>query len=410
MSEKTPWDERLFAGVQALQSGDFGEVINQLTPVADQAAAAGRADVEVTARGALAQALMLAGRYPEALEHATRGLERARAEGLDEAIPQLEQLRHMAAEEPPEARRVTALNARIQELIPGVERGEGEALVGLRAVAAEAVSHKLPGPEATARGLLGQALLHQGRREEAEPELYRALALAEEVGSEEAAAHFRSLLTGVPGDDGMADEDLSEDEQRLQQAVEFAHDGRPGEALSLIQTTIDRAVLSGSEGLEASARGLMAQILLNIGQADQALENAERALALAEAGGAAEAAEHFRELVEVARLQADPEASAPALNRQIHDLVMALQGGELEAAVAGLEAVVESAVADEQPGPEATARGVLAQVMMRQGRTGEALIHARRALTLAEEGGAEEAAMQLRALVTHIEGQPVGEA
>ena len=396
--------ERLLAGLEALQAGDFREVISTLQPVAAAAVAAGDYEAEIAARSALAQALMLAGRYPEALESARRGLAVAEAQGISEALPQLRKLAELAGDEPAESQLVTELNARIQEIIPRVQAGDQSAVEALRAVAARAAAERLPGPEATARGLLGQALLHFDRRGEAEPELYRALALAEELGNEDAAGHFRGLLAPEP------DALVPEAERQLQRAVETARQGRPQDALGLVRGVLDQARREGLGGLEASARGLMAQILLNVGLADEALSHARLALGLAESSGATEAAEHFRELVQAAEAAAAVEASGPALSREIHSLVQRLQAGELEAAIGGLEAVIEAAVADDAPGPEATARGVLAQVMMRLNRLDEALVHARRALELAEEGGADDAAMQLRALVTQLESPPIGEA
>ena len=59
---------------------------------------------------------------------------------------------------------MTALNARIQEAIPGIQSGDEASIATLREVSQEAAAAGLPGPEATARGLLGQALLHFGRR------------------------------------------------------------------------------------------------------------------------------------------------------------------------------------------------------------------------------------------------------
>lgn len=398
--------ERLLAGLEALQTGDFPEVISALQPVAAAAAAAGDHEAEIAARSALAQALMLAGRYPDALEHARRGLAVAEAQGISEALPQLRRLAELAGDEPAESQLVTELNARIQEIIPRVQAGDQSAVEALRAVAARAAAERLPGPEATARGLLGQALLHFDRRGEAEPELYRALALAEELGNDDAARHFRGLLAPEPD----VPEAVLEAERQLQRAVETARQGRPQDALDLVRGVLDRARREDLGGLEASARGLMAQILLNVGLADEALNHAKLALRLAESSGATAAAEHFRELLQAAEAAAGLDASGPALSREIHSLVQRLQAGELEAAIGGLEAVIEAAVADEAPGPEATARGVLAQVMMRLSRLDEALVHARRALELAEEGGADDAAMQLRALVTQLENPPIGEA
>jgi len=406
MTDTNDLRQRLLVGMDALQAGDFGAVIETLEPVAEAAAADGDVEAEVAARGALSQALMLAGRYPAALDQARRGLTLAEANQITGAIPQLRKLLEMAGEEPAESQQVTTLNARIQEAIPRIQGGDESAIAVLQDISRESAAAGLPGPEATARGLLGQALLHFDRRAEAEPELYRALALAEELGNDDAAAHFRELLAPEPD----VPEAVLDGERRLSAAVDLARGGHPQQALDAVRAVLDTARSAGVPGLEASARGLMSQILLNVGMGEEALKHAKLALELAEAGGAGDAADHFRELVEAASVAADPAHSGPALNRQIHDLVLQLKGGELEAAVAGLEAVVEAAVADDASGPEASARGVLAQVMMRLGRVDAALEHARRALTLAQEGGADDAANQLRALVTQLENAPVGEA
>jgi len=406
MTDTNDLRQRLLVGMDALQAGDFAAVIETLEPVAESAMTDGDAEAEVAARGALSQALMLAGRYPDALIQARRGLAVAEINTISGALPQLRQLAEMAGEEPEESQLVAALNARIQAAIPGLQSGDEAAIEVLRTICAESAVAKLPGPEATARGLLGQALLHVNRRQDAEPELYRALALAEELGNDDAAAHFRELLAPEPD----MPEAVLEGEKRLQAAVDLAQSGHPQQALDEVRAVLDTARSSGVPGLEASARGLMAQILLNVGMGEEALKHATLALELAEAGGAGDAADHFRELVAAASVASDPNHSAPALNRQIHELVLQLQGGELEAAVAGLEAVVEAAVADDAAGPEASARGVLAQVMMRLGRVDAALVHARRALALADEGGAKDAAMQLRALVSQLENAPIGEA
>lgn len=177
-------------------------------------------------------------------------------------------------------------------------------------VALQARAAELPLMEASACGMLGQALLLVGRREEGMPHALRALEIAEEVGNEEAIGNFQALVQALsaeeePENEGEVDPEQAEVEAildglnaRIKAAMEEAMAGDPVKAVDELVEVVEEAQNIGAMGPEASAQIGIGQLLLASGNNDLAVVSLRRALAIAERLENNAAAEHIRELLE----------------------------------------------------------------------------------------------------------------
>lgn len=206
------------------------------------------------------------------------------------------------------------LEPRLLEGIEELKTGDPDRAIELFSeVALQARVAELPLMEASACGMLAQALLLTGRKEEGLPHGLRALEVAEEAGNEEAIANFRELVAALeepdepdePVDgDGGDPEDLSEEEAildglngRIQAAMDRALTGDPAGAVEELVDIAEESQNIGALGPEASAQIALGQLLLASGNADIAAMSLRRALAIAEELENASAADHIRELL-----------------------------------------------------------------------------------------------------------------
>lgn len=166
-------------------------------------------EVEASASGMLAQGLVLAGRRREAREYAERALGIAQQLGDVAAAEHFEGLVESLASGAPAglANRVVAgsqLHAQVEAACTAAGRAlerelHDEAIALLTSAVAAASAGGVPEAEASARGVLAQAFLLAGRRDEALVHLERALEIATTVGDAEAEEGFRSLLDVLAG-------------------------------------------------------------------------------------------------------------------------------------------------------------------------------------------------------------------
>lgn len=151
--------------------------------------------------------------------------------------------------------------------------------------------------------------------------------------------------------------------------------------------------------------------LAQLDRFDEAKATAEQAVALAEAEQAVAFAETTGDpqLVEaLAALRdrlAEPQGP-PSWQPHLEAGVAAVKAGEPLKAISALEQAIKQATLSQAPGPEASARGVIAALLRDVGRPGEGLPHARRALAIATQLDDDEARRQFEALVADLESNP----
>lgn len=187
---------------QALTMGEANAAIGILTPLIASADQSGDKEVEASAAGMLAQAYLMAGYGEKAWELARHALVIAKGLGDESAISHFQRLADsLASHDGTRAQSLLAeqhLAAKIQEVCH--RAGEAltdekyeDAIALLEPIVTEAKAAGIAESEATARGLLAQALLASERKKEAAEHAARALEIAEQVGDETAIQHFKDL-------------------------------------------------------------------------------------------------------------------------------------------------------------------------------------------------------------------------
>jgi tetratricopeptide (TPR) repeat protein len=154
--------------------------------------------------------------------------------------------------------------------------------------------------EASASGMLAQALFVTGKKPEALLLVGRALTIAQEAGQEDAIAHFRELLEVMEQTEpapGIAEAH----HDQIQAAIEAAQSGDVAGALALLEALADGTEKSGDLGAEATARIVLGQILQATGQADAAAVHLGLALTITEQVGDESAAAHVRRMLDLPR-------------------------------------------------------------------------------------------------------------
>jgi tetratricopeptide (TPR) repeat protein len=275
LGDAEPVVERALVIVEATLGMKHPETARILTIMAQIQAALGREQASATARRALDTLVKTHGEdHP--LVQDVQPLLKEIAEPSGELDALLEQ-----GAEAMEAR--DAMRA-IELLTPAADRAHAEGLLPL---------------EASACGMLAQALFVTGRKEDALVRARRALEIAEEAGQEDAATHFRDLLETMEGAAGGTDiPDAFH--AGLQAALQQAGTGDPGGAAVKVAALADEAREAGAEGAEATARILLAQLRLAVGDRDAAIVDLRRALEIAEQVGDENAVAHVRGLLEQA--------------------------------------------------------------------------------------------------------------
>ncbi len=245
------------------------ETARILTISAQIQAALGKDEARVTARRALTALVAVHG-DDHPLVQDVEPILREIAEPSSELDAQLEQ--GAEALEARDADRAIAI------LGPLVERAAKDGLLPL---------------EASASGMLAQALFVTGRKEDALQKARRALQIAEEAGQEDAAGHFRNLVEVMEGTDaGTTIPDAFQ--AQIQAAVEAARSGDVDGATRALGKLADEAQEAGASGAEATARIVLGQILKAAGDAEMADTHLRRALAIAQQVGDEAAADHIR--------------------------------------------------------------------------------------------------------------------
>ncbi len=269
LSEAEPVVLRSLALAEAHHGEAHEETARILTITAQVQAALGKDEAPATARRALTSLV------------ATHGPEHPLVQDVepilkDIAEPSIEL--DAALQEGAEALEARDADRAIAVLGPVVERARKDGLLPL---------------EASASGMLAQALFVTGKKVEALELVHRALSIAEEAGQEEASQHFRDLLdvmdrteggTGVPK--ALHD--------RIQAAIESTQKGDVVGAVKSLEGLAAEAQASGDGGSEATVRIVLGQILQATFDHDGAAVHLRRALEIAEELGDEGAANHVR--------------------------------------------------------------------------------------------------------------------
>lgn len=189
-----PWAAALHTAQQLLERGEAAAALPHFDEAAGGALLLGSTEAEMTARAGLAMALFGLGRAADAIEPAKRAATLAEQLGQkSEAALFRSLVQRLEADRGEQARSpwFTALTAGQTAL----EKGEiDEAVPHLKRAAKRAAEASAHGAEATACSLLAQTHLALQQPDDAIPPARRALALARQLGQDDAVAAFERLV------------------------------------------------------------------------------------------------------------------------------------------------------------------------------------------------------------------------
>ncbi len=283
---KTP-NTDLQRGTELLRTGNTSEARDVLRAEMERAHAANEASAEAYAASPLAQALLALDETTAAAEVAARGLELTMASGDNSGASHFRQILTMANGSATPFDATAALHSADAML----RKGELEpAIALLRRVLEGAKAAAARGSEASAAGMLAQALGASGRSAEALALGRRALALARELGDDESAQHFQSLCEGLSQPTTPA--------EVLEDAHGHLAAGRAQEAIELLEPLAEAAEKAKVDELEAVSCGLLAQAHAIVGDPLRALVMAQRALEIASRSGRPEVVQKFQKLLD----------------------------------------------------------------------------------------------------------------
>lgn len=294
-------ENTLQAAVQALGNRDPEEAVRLI-----QALLAGpplEPMPEMFARGLLAPALASLGRVEEARAEAEKAHAGALAlndtESAQHYLSLMRQLEVVGLSD-------DAIDQAFDRAAAALDAGDSTTAEGeLQTILLAALAHQRPDLEASARGMMAQSMLLRDATSEAREQLARALELATEIGDEGARQHFEQLVSQLATADGAdrfrRDAAITRrSDEAMKQAGAAMEAGDFDLAGSLVAPVIDEAQGAGMHEIEASMRGMAAQIHLLGGRRKDAEREAKAAIALAEGLGAREAAESFRQILQLA--------------------------------------------------------------------------------------------------------------
>ncbi len=256
-------------------------------------------------------------------------------------------------------------------------------------------------PEMLARGILATALAALGRVDAARTECERAIWLATDVGDHESRTHYQGLLTQL-NVVGMSDNAIEEAFDRASVARDR---GDAAAAESELNTVLIAALAHLRVDIEASARGMLAETLLMRGAVPEAREHLQRALEIANELADDDAAGHFAQLLASLETSdgADQYRREADIARRTDEVQVhagkAMEAGDFDLAVNLLEPLAREAEAANALSSEASLRGMIAQALLLGNRRKEAEPAARRAIEIAEQLGAKEAAEGFRQIL-----------
>ncbi len=307
-------DAELKSAVQALSNQDPEGAIAILEALLSRGAEAPLEPLsEMFAHGILSTALAAVGRVVAARAAAERALQIASELGDAESqahyqglIAQLDVI-NMSDD---------AIEQAFDRAGLALDRGDPtSAEAELQTVLIAALAHLRVDIEASARGMFAQALLMRGAVSEALPHLERAREIATELADEGAVAHFSRIIESLQSSEGAErfriEATIAKRTDEVQQQAGAAMEAGDFDlAVSLLEPVADEARAANARESEATLRGMLAQAYLLNGKRKEAEPEARRAVEIAESLGAAEAAENFRQILQLAVGWTTPLADA----------------------------------------------------------------------------------------------------
>ncbi len=300
-------DAKLQEASEALRSNRPEVAIRILEQVAEQAQAGFDQQTEMEAVGLLAVASAALGDRKASRAQAMRALSLARKVGSDERIQRYQGfLRQLNPEETFHDDPESVADETFDRVGEALMVGDGQRAVELLTPMITWSSwNKRPLIEASARGMMAQALTMTGNLDEARRHVDLAVALADELGDPGASAHFRELQAAL-GEQGDPSHTLAMSRLAAvaravaRDAGQAIQAGHPEEALQLLFPVLRETVHARAKESEATLRGLVAQAHLAADERDKAAEQAARAVELAQELGDSKAVELFRSIEKLA--------------------------------------------------------------------------------------------------------------
>jgi len=294
-----------------------------------------------------------------------------------------------------------SIESQLEAAMQALSNHDAEAAVAtLEALLGRA--EKLPEtPEMLAQGILATALAALGRIDGARAAAERAIWIASDLGDTESRTHYEGLLRQLDVI-GMDDDAI---DQAFERAGKARDKGDSAAAESELNTVLIAALAHLRVDLEASARGMLAETLLMRGAVDEAREHLVRALEIARELADEGAAQHFEGVLasigtesgaDSFRREAEVARRADEVQKQAG---AAMEAGDFGVAASLLEPVAKEAEAAGALASEASLRGMLAQAYLLAGDRKSAEPAARRALAIAEQLGAKDAADSFRQIL-----------
>jgi tetratricopeptide (TPR) repeat protein len=278
-------------GRNALQQGQPERAVELLEKALALAEKVGHRVAQAASTQLLAQAYHGADEQEKALEFGTRALEQAQACGDEQAAARAtELLQQIQTDDQPA---VAGLQAELEWGQTALTQGDMDR--GIRHLTrakelAQEQGQKIP--EASACGLLAQAYLEQGQREDAAEQARQALAIAQRIGHEEAARDFQMLLTAAE-----ADEQSTNLASQLHQGAAALERGEHQAALKFLDGALAIAKDTSHDVAEALACGLLAKTHAALGQQQEATAYATRAMEISRERGEDHAVNRFKDLL-----------------------------------------------------------------------------------------------------------------
>lgn len=278
----------------AMRAQRFTEAVTSFRHALSAARAQSNDRATVAAQLGLAQTLALTGAHDDALTTAREAEAVAARTNDATAMQQARQLVALLARGPSSVRASTVdYNARLQAIDAQANAGSvADARKALTELATQAAADGALVAEAGARGMLAQLLMAEGDHDGAAREAVRALAIAEELGQDDAVTHFRALLAEIDASRGKASP--AELVRRLSGIAQRLARKEYNEAFTEVVSVLDAARDAGNRPAEFSARLALSQIQAAVGMKELALAEARKALDIARELRDAEAIAHMQ--------------------------------------------------------------------------------------------------------------------
>lgn len=383
-------------GHEALEEGQLQEAADLLDDALFLARKLGDEPGEASACGLLAQVFLRLDEPEEAARHAESAVQIAQARNDEQAAHHFQGLL-ITARSGPEERRMSTTFGDGRAAVQNEDPQRAVPLLEEALSLAQKSEHQVA--EGATRQFLAQAYLALDRREEAADMAAKSLEIAKALNDVQAVELASKLVQTI--ESGAVAPTETDLEAALETGKSALMEGKLEDAVEHLEFVRRQARQAGELVPEAGACGLLAQVFIETGQRDGAVEHAKRALEIAEQLGNEEVAESFRALLHVA----DASAENHAMANEIQEATRTLRAGNPDEAIAHLQTALQIALDHDNVVGEALARGLLAQAHHKLGNREDAMANAKRAREIFAECGDEEATDHFEEILTDQEDQ-----